>query len=294
VKAYVRSRLSEAAEERGSEPRTDGGADELPDFARFGPVRRESLTPVRRATAEAVAESWSRVHHVTQGDEADVTETETFRRRWKARLASGAGDGDAPPLTWTALVVKAVSVALPRFPALGSSLDLDAGERIVKEHVHDRLGPGGCRDVEVAVDTDDGLLVPVVRDVDGKDLLEVARELADLAQDARQRRLSREAMAGATFTVTNLGGLGTTTFTPVVPWPQVAILGVGRSSWRPVYGDDVSPAEGTIPTPRQVMPMSLSYDHRAVDGADAARFLRFVCEVLESPMRAWLPATRRG
>ena len=232
----------------------------MPDFSKFGEVQVEPISTFRRRTAEAMARSWDTIPHVTQFDEADVTELEAARKAFrKARP-------DGPKVTATALVAKACAVALREFPDVNSSLDLAGGKVIYKKHVH----------IGVAVDTPYGLLVPVLRDVDRKSVLALADELTDIAARTRDKAIKPEELKGATFTITNLGGIGGTGFTPIVNWPQVAILGLARSQER--YA--VSP---TGPVPRLFMPLCLSYDHRAIDGALAARFTRRVGELLANP-----------
>jgi pyruvate dehydrogenase E2 component (dihydrolipoamide acetyltransferase) len=244
------------------------GADEekpagLPDFERFGAVERRRLTGIERAAVGHLSRAWRTVPHVTQHDEADVTELETMRRRFEDRRRPSD-----PKLTATALVIKAAVAALKAFPRVNASLDVEREELVLKRYVH----------IGVAVDTDDGLLVPVVRDADGKTTRQIAGEIAGLAERARERKLTRDEMEGASFTITNLGGIGGTSFTPVVPHPQVAILGVSRVREAAVVH------EGEIVV-RLVMPLSLSYDHRALNGADAARFARHVASLLEDPLR---------
>jgi pyruvate dehydrogenase E2 component (dihydrolipoamide acetyltransferase) len=209
-----------------------------------------------------MATAWSQVPHVTQFDHADVTELESMRRRFNARP-----DAAKRKLSMTALVVKLVGAALKQFPKFNASLDLASEEAIFKKYVH----------VGVAVDTERGLLVPVIRDVDRKTVVQISTELAELAARARDKKLGLDEMRGASFTVSNLGGLGTTYFSPIVSWPQVAILGVGRAEQQAVWG------EGEF-QPRLIMPLSISYDHRWIDGADAARFLRWLAEALEQPL----------
>jgi pyruvate dehydrogenase E2 component (dihydrolipoamide acetyltransferase) len=239
------------------------GRTALPDFERWGPVERRRLTAIERAAVEPLSTAWRTVPHVTQHDEADVTELETMRRRFEeARRSSD------PKLTATALVIKAVVAALHAYPRVNASLDMESEELVVKRYVH----------IGVAVDTDDGLLVPVVRDADRKTTRQIAAEIAGLAERARKRKLTRDEMQGASFTVTNLGGIGGTSFTPVVPHPQVAILGVSR------VREEAVVRAGEI-VARLVMPLSLSYDHRAINGADAARFTRHVASLLEDPLR---------
>jgi pyruvate dehydrogenase E2 component (dihydrolipoamide acetyltransferase) len=231
-------------------------APPLPNFEDFGEVVREPLTRVRRLTAQKMSLAWSLVPHVTQHDQADVTDLEAFRKQQEAKGLK---------LTVTAFALKACAVALKQFPTFNSTLDLVGGHLILKKYYH--LG--------VAVDTKAGLLVPVIRDVDKKSVEALGRELTEVAEQAR---LGKADMSGGTFTITNLGGIGGTGFTPIVNHPEVAILGLSRSRWQPVVRD------GAV-VPRLLLPLSLSYDHRVIDGADAARFARRVAELLESP---WL------
>lgn len=260
VKLHAR-RIIERRAVGSSAPTAVPPVPELPDFTRWGEVERVSLSGVRRATARSMATAWAQVPHVTQADQADVTEVETLRRRFNRHAGA-----DRAHLTWTTIVVRVSALALRRFPRFNASLDLAEPALILKKFVH----------VGVAVDTDRGLLVPVIRNADRKGLGEVARELEDLAERARRKKISLDEMEGACFTVTNLGGLGTTFFSPIVHWPEVAILGVGRAE-RVLRDDD-----GEIAS-RLILPLSLSYDHRALDGADAARFLRWIAEALEQP-----------
>jgi len=234
----------------------------LPDPARFGPVRREPMSKVRRITAESMAHAWATVPTVTQFDKADITDLEAFRAKHAKRVEAAGGK-----LTMTAILVKVLASALKAFPQFNASLDVEHGEIVFKEFVN--LG--------VAVDTDRGLLVPVVRDADKKNIAALSVEIASLAEKARTRRISPEDMEGGTFTISNLGGIGGVGFSPIVYWPQVAILGVSRSEVQPVW------REGQF-QPRTILPLSLSYDHRLIDGADGARFLRWVCQALAEPM----------
>jgi pyruvate dehydrogenase E2 component (dihydrolipoamide acetyltransferase) len=236
-------------------------AEPLPDFSKWGEIERQPMRGVRRKTAEHLAASWATVALVTQNDLADITGFEDIRKRY----AKQAGES-AAPLTVTTLAVKIIGAALRKFPQFNVSIDMDADEIIVKKYIH----------IGVAVDTDRGLLVPVVRDADTKSLLEVSTEVAALAAKARSRKLTIDEMQGGTFSISNLGGIGGTSFTPLVNAPEVAILGISRGRMEPVYKD------GQF-IPRLMLPLSLSYDHRAIDGADAARFLRWVAEVFEQP-----------
>jgi pyruvate dehydrogenase E2 component (dihydrolipoyllysine-residue acetyltransferase) len=233
----------------------------LPDFSRWGPIEVKPMSNIRRKTAEHLSAAWQ-APHVTQHDQADVTDLETFREAHGPRLQKAGGK-----LTVTAILIRVVAAAIDRFPQFASSVDM-AGESIVYKHY---------RHIGVAVDTPNGLLVPVVRDAERKTISEISIEVAALSQRARDRKLSLDEMSGGVFSITNLGGIGGTSFTPIVNQPEVAILGVSRTSVAPVWRD------GQF-VPRQMLPLSLSYDHRVIDGADAARFLRFVAEALEQPL----------
>jgi pyruvate dehydrogenase E2 component (dihydrolipoamide acetyltransferase) len=235
---------------------------DMPDFSRFGEVKSEKMSNVRRATAKQMSLSWSQIPHVTQFDQADISEVEVFRKAQGKKVEAAGGK-----LTVTAILLKLCALALKRFPQFNASIDLKNEQIIYKQYCH----------IGVAVDTPRGLVVPVIRDVDHKGLITLAVELGEVGKKARDKKLSPDDMSGAGFTISNLGGLGTTYFTPIVNWPEVAILGVGRASLQPVWQDSQF-------VPRMIMPLSISYDHRLVDGADAARFLRFLAEALENPL----------
>ena len=253
-----------ARELLGAKPRTEArpSAPALPDFSKFGPVERKALSGMRRTTASSMARSWSLIPHVTQFDRADITELEALRRRLGERAAAASG----AKLTLTAIVLKVAASALRMFPKFGASLDMESEEVVYKQYVH----------IGVAVDTEYGLTVPVVRDVDQKSLLKIASEIGSLSERARNRKLGPEDLSGANFTVTNLGGLGTTYFSPIIHWPEVSVLGVGRAAMEAVHGPNGF-------QPRLILPLSVSYDHRLIDGADAARFQRWIAEALEQP-----------
>ncbi len=238
----------------------------LPDFTRWGEVERQAMNSVRRRTAENMATSWSTVPHVTQFDKADVTQLEELRKRYGKRVEAQGGK-----LTATAILVKVLASALKKFPQFNASIDLANNEIVYKQYYN----------IGVAVDTDRGLLVPVIHNADRKNIVEIAVELSGLAERARQRKSKIEEMQGGTFTVSNLGGIGGTAFTPIVNPPEVAILGVSRSTVEPVFVDGAF-------IPRTLLPLSLSYDHRVIDGADGARFLRWVIEALEQPFLLFL------
>ena len=236
-------------------------ATPLPDFAKWGNIERKPLSGIRRATAEQMARSWSTIPHVTQFDKADITELEKLRKQYgKQAEAAGA------KLTVTAIILKVVAGALKKFPQFNSSLDVAGNEQILKSYYN----------IGVAVDTERGLMVPVVRNVDSKNIVEIAVELNQIAERARSKKTTLEEMQGGTFTITNLGGIGGTAFTPIVNAPEVAILGLSRGGLEPVWN-------GQSFEPHLMLPLSLSYDHRVIDGADGARFLRWICNALEQP-----------
>ena len=235
---------------------------ELPDLERFGPVHREAMTKVRKLTAENLSRAWVTVPHVTNHEIADITDLEEFRKAYKERVAEAGGK-----LTMTSLLVKIVATALKAHPVLNAAVDMARQEIVFRYSIN----------IGVAVDTERGLLVPVVRDADTKNLTEISVELDDLANRARSKRLKPDEMQGGTFSISNLGGIGGTGFTPIVNWPEVAILGVSRGRIEPQWH------EGSF-RPRLMMPLSLSYDHRLVDGADAARFLAKLKDALEQPL----------
>ncbi len=264
VKANAKQRLQGGG---AAAPAAGGGMPQpapLPDFSRFGETTREPMSQVRKITADNTTRSWQTIPHVTQFDNADVTALEDFRQKFGKRVEKAGGK-----LTVTAMLLKIVARALETFPRFNASLDFQTKEIVYKHYIN----------VGVAVDTDRGLLVPVIKDVDKKSITDLALELADVAGRARSKKIKPDEMEGGNFTISNLGGIGGTAFTPVVLPPQVAILGVARSSWQPVYTD------GEF-EPRLILPLSLSYDHRVIDGADGARFLRWICDVMENPLYA--------
>lgn len=263
VKRYVRGALA-----AGSGSTSDDAAPSI-DASQFGPVHEQPLGRIRRVSARNLARSWRTAPHVTQHDEADVTELEAFRKS----LAAGAAERGLK-LSPLHFVMKAVSIALAEFPDLRSSLGADGEHLVVKDYVH--LG--------IAVDTEHGLVVPVVRDVDKKGLYALATELAELAERARTRKLRPADMQGACFTISSLGGIGGTAFSPIVNTPEVAILGLSKLSVKPVWsaGLDAGSEEGRF-EPRITMPISLSYDHRVIDGAVGVRFTTRLVRLLSHP-----------
>src|SRR5678815_5222272 len=233
----------------------------LPDFAKWGKIERVSMRGVRRKTAQHLSEAWNTIPHVTQQDKADITELEQLRARFAPKAEEAGGK-----MTVAAIALKVVASAIKVFPQFNASIDMAKEEIVYKQYIN----------IGVAVDTDRGLLVPVIRDVDKKNIVELAAELTQLSKKAREKKLQPADMEGGTFTITNLGGIGGTGFSPIVNYPEVAILGLSRSHLEPIVRD------GRV-VPRLLLPLSLSYDHRLIDGADAARFLRWIAEAFEQP-----------
>jgi pyruvate dehydrogenase E2 component (dihydrolipoamide acetyltransferase) len=261
VKAYAKSLLTSVAASAQSVQGRHFAQPELPDFTRFGKVERVSMRSVRRKTAQHLWEAWTTIPHVTQQDKADITELEQLRARFAPKAQEAGGK-----MTVTAIALKVCASALKVFPQFNASIDMSREEIVYKQYIN----------IGVAVDTDRGLLVPVLHDVDKKNIVELAGELTQLSKKARDKKLTPSEMEGGTFTITNLGGVGGTGFSPIVNYPEVAILGLSRASMEPVW------MNGKF-EPRQVLPLSLSYDHRLIDGADAARFLRWIAEAFEQP-----------
>jgi pyruvate dehydrogenase E2 component (dihydrolipoyllysine-residue acetyltransferase) len=255
VKAHAKRLLSTPSGGRGAQR-------ELPDFTTWGEVELEPISSVRRLTAEAMSFSWANVPQVTHHDVADVTHLEELRQRYARRVEAAGGK-----LTTTAVLVRVVASALAVFPKFNSSIDIANQQIIRKRYIN----------IGVAVDTDRGLLVPVIKEAGAKGISTVAAELSDLASRARERKLGADELQGTTFTISNLGGIGGTGFDPIVNWPEAAVLGVSRARIQPVW-------DGQAFQPRLLLPLSLTYDHRLIDGADAARFLRWVCEAIEEPL----------
>jgi pyruvate dehydrogenase E2 component (dihydrolipoamide acetyltransferase) len=239
----------------------------LPDFSKWGPVERIPLRSIRRATAKQMALAWSQIPHVSSQEEVDVTKLEVLRRKRKEDVEAKGGK-----LTMTVFVLKAVATALKAYPNFNATLDTGAGEIIIKHYYH----------IGVAVGTEDGLIVPVIRDVDRKSITEIAIELNDLVQRTRARKASLEEMQGGTFTVTNIGAAGGRGhFAPIINYPEVAIFGMAAARLKPVVVK--SKDNGLKIVPRLIMPVVLTIDHRALDGADSTRFLKLVIDALEDP-----------
>jgi pyruvate dehydrogenase E2 component (dihydrolipoamide acetyltransferase) len=247
------------------EPRA-APAPKLPDFSKWGPVERVPLRSIRKATARQMSLAWSQIPHVSNHDAADISKLEAFRRKHKDEIEAKGGK-----LTHTVFALKAVAAALKAFPRFNASIDTQAGEIIEKHYYH----------VGVAVATGDGLIVPVIRDVDRKSILDLSIELKELAERTRQRKAGIEELQGGSFTVTNVGPVGGGQFVPIINYPEVAILGMGAATMQPaVTGDE---KQGYRIEPRLMMPLVLCIDHRVLDGADAVPFLRMIVEALEDP-----------
>ncbi len=229
----------------------------LPDFSKWGDFRREAMSNVRRKTAQHLSSAWNTVPHVTQCDKADITELEKLRK---------ASSTQHRKLSITSFLIKILAIGLKKFPQFNSSVDMTTNEVIYKDYIN----------VGVAVDTDRGLLVPVLKNVDRLSVIQISDELTAIAERARNRKTSIEELQGGTFTISNLGGIGGSFFTPIVNWPEVAILGVSRGIMEPVYIENQF-------VPRLMLPLSLSYDHRIIDGADGSRFIRWIVLALEGP-----------
>ena len=247
-----------------SAPAADAGVPPpvvLPDLAQFGEIERERMSPTRRATARNLAQSWAQSPHITLQQKADVTALDALRRERRDRVAEAGGS-----LTMLPILMQVVARALAEFPRLNASIDMASQETVYRRYIH----------VGVATDTERGLVVPVVRDADRKSLTELAVEIRELAEKARDRKLSIDDMRGGTFTISNLGGMGTGFFTAILHPPQVGILAVGRAEREPVWIDDGF-------QPRLRMPLGLTVDHRLIDGADAARALSWIVGAIEEP-----------
>ena len=237
---------------------------QLPDLARWGGIERKPMSGIRRATSVNLSRAWTNIPHVTQCEKADISELDALRRKYSPKAEAAGGK-----LTVTAILIKVIASALKVFPQFNASVDTANDEIIYKNYVH----------VGVAVDTENGLLVPVIRNADKKNIVELSVELGVAAERARSRKLAPDDMQGGSITITNLGGFGGTYFTPIVNWPEVAILGVSRARMEPVWAKAEKKFE-----PRLMLPLMVSYDHRIIDGADGVKFLRWVADALEEPM----------
>ncbi len=264
VHAWVKQRLE------GQPAAASGGglSVDLPeiDFSQFGDIEREALNKLRKVSAQNLSRSWLTIPHVTQHDNADITDLEAFRKQQNKAL-----EKEGVKLTMLAFLVAACAKALKEFPRFNSSLE-NSGDALIHKHYIN---------IGIAVDTPNGLVVPVIKDADRKSLKEIALEMGELAEKARNRKLTPADMKGGTFSISSLGGIGGTAFTPIVNWPEVAILGVSRSDMQPVW-------DGSQFVPRLTLPLSLSYDHRVIDGADAARFTSYLSQLLSDMRRILL------
>jgi pyruvate dehydrogenase E2 component (dihydrolipoamide acetyltransferase) len=266
VKAHAKGGATVAAPAAGGS--ITAGSAPLSNFEKWGGVKREAMSKIRQVTVQSMTRSWTTIPHVTQNDLADITEMEKFRKAHGKAVQAAGGK-----LTATGILVKVLCEALKRFPQFNSSIDVATSEIIFKEYYN----------IGIAVDTEHGLMVPNIKDVDKKGLTEISVEMSAMSERARTRKIGLAELQGTCMTITNLGGIGGTSFTPIVNSPEVAILGVSRSRMEPVYIDGEFKA-------RNMMPISLSYDHRVIDGADAARFTRWICQTLENPMTLLLDA----
>jgi pyruvate dehydrogenase E2 component (dihydrolipoamide acetyltransferase) len=233
------------------------------DFAKFGAIETQPLSRIQKISGANLHRNWVTIPHVTQFDEADITDMEAFRKQLGAEYAK-----QNIKITPLAFMLKAVVAALQKFPKFNASLDAGGENLVLKQYFH----------IGVAVDTPDGLMVPVLRDVDKKGIVQLATELGEISARAREKKITAADMQGGCFTISSLGGIGGTAFTPIINAPEVAILGVSRSSMKPVYQD------GTF-VPRLMLPLSVSYDHRVIDGAAAARFTAYLAMVLSDIRR---------
>ncbi|MEJ5276809.1 MAG: 2-oxo acid dehydrogenase subunit E2, partial [Thermogemmata sp.] len=266
IKNFIRTerqRLRPAPPSQASGEAAGLALPPLPDFSQYGPVEIREVSTLRQTIARNLTLAWRAVPMVTQHDLADITDLEAGRKRIVDAMPPGS-----PKITMTVLAIKACVAALKEFPHFNSSFDMNTGRLIYKRYYH----------IGIAVDTKEGLVVPVVRDADKKSIRDLAAEVQVLAEKARARKLRLEEMRGGTFTISNLGGIGGTAFTPIVNYPEVAILGLSRSTWQAVVRD------GQI-VPRLMLPLSLTYDHRVIDGADGCRFVARLVQLFSDPIR---------
>jgi pyruvate dehydrogenase E2 component (dihydrolipoamide acetyltransferase) len=252
-----------------------GGLNLLPwpkvDFSKFGEVETRELSRIQKLSGANLARNWAMIPHVTQHDDADITELEALRVRLNEENAKSIAKGNGAKLTMLAFIIKASVAALQKYPDFNASLDADGAHLVLKKYFN----------IGFAADTPNGLVVPVIRDCDKKGVMEIAAESGELAAKAREGKLGPAGMQGGCFTISSLGGIGGTSFTPIVNAPEVAILGVSKSSMKPVWN-------GSGFEPRLVLPLSLSYDHRVIDGAAAARFTAYLAQLLGDMRRAML------
>ncbi len=250
IKAYAKGIITGTGAGRGAQP-------SLPNFGKWGNVRRSAMNNVRKKTAEHLSSAWNIIPHVTQFEKADITELEKLRKE---------RSNPRRKLSITPFVIKAAALGLKKFPQFNASVDMASSEIIYKDYIN----------IGVAVDTDRGLIVPVLKNVNKMSVDQISDELTAMAERACGRKTTIEEMQGGCFSISNLGGIGGTFFAPIVNWPEVAILGVSRGALEPVYAD------GQF-IPKLMLPLSLSYDHRLIDGVNGARFIRFIAETLQNP-----------
>ncbi len=264
VKTYVKE-LNESGNSGAGVFASGIKEEPLPDFSKFGKTETEEMTNIRAKTAEHLSYAWATIPHVTQFDKADITELEKTRKAF-----SNVVEKEGSKLTVTAILIKIIASALKNYPQFNASVDMKNKTIIYKQYYN----------IGVAVDTERGLIVPVIRNADKKNIIEISQALTEISEKARNRKIGLEDLQGGSFTISNLGGIGGTYFTPIVNTPEAAILGVSRGSYEPVFNKEKGAFE-----PRLMLPLSLSYDHRIIDGADAIRFLRWIIEALEQPMK---------
>ena len=262
VQALVKRALS------GKGAQASFGKIELEDFSKNGVIERQKISRIQKISGPHLQKSWQIIPHVTQYDEADVTELEVLRKQLKAEMKKG---GDDPSISILSFIVKAVTSALKKFPEMNASFDEDSGELILKRYYH----------IGIAVDTPEGLIVPVLKDADKMSVTEIAREMASISERARTRKLKPEDLSGGSFSISSLGGIGGTAFTPIINPPQVAILGIARLSKKPVWN-------GEAFVPRDILPFSVAYDHRVIDGALGVRFTTYLASLLGDMRRVLL------
>lgn len=260
VRDYIQRLIAVARQPKGAVAAPTKPVAESIDFSKWGPVARKPMTQLRKVISRRMAENWNAIPHVTQFDDADLSTILALRKKYVA-----AYEKKGTRLTVTSFVLKAVVAALKKHPIFNSSLDEAAEEIVLKEYYH----------IGIAVDTEAGLIVPVIRDADKKDILTLSKELEELAKKARDRKVSADELKGGTFTISNQGGIGGAHFTPIVNRPEVAILGLGKGAMKPVVVKDKI-------EPRMMLPLGLSYDHRVIDGGTAARFIVDLVEAIQN------------
>ena len=251
---------------KSGDQKTGSSLEKLPDFSKWGAIETQKLNNIKKATAKNMTASWQSIPHVFQFGEADISGIEAYIEKHQENVEKAGGK-----LTLTSILTKIVATALHQFPKFNASIDMEKEEMILKKYVN----------INIAVATEEGLLVPVIKNADQKSIKDLSVEIAKIAEKARAGKLSNKEMEGGNFSISNLGGIGGTNFTPIVYHPQVAILGISKASTKPVY------INGKF-EPRSILPLSLSYDHRLIDGADGAAFINWIEKALEDPYEALL------